>query len=163
MTADDLIATLSLEPHPLEGGYYRRTFQSRRCVGEAGERRLMSSIYYMLTRHSPVGYLHQNTSDIVHYYHLGAPMKYLTVSPAGEVAEHWLGVDLAAGQRPQLLVPGGYWKASALVGGDYSLISEAVVPGFDYRDNALAGEFTVRQLFPALLDDLRSYIRPGTA
>lgn len=131
MNTQRLIETLQLEPHPLEGGYYKRTYQSQLSVAtKTGERSLMSSIYYLLTQEQPIGYFHRNRSDIVHYYHLGGAIAYWLVSPDGAVERRVMGSDLAAGQDLQLTVPGGYWKASELNSGEFALISEAVAPGF---------------------------------
>ncbi|WNO09749.1 cupin domain-containing protein [Teredinibacter sp. KSP-S5-2] len=137
MTKNDYIQRLNLELHPLEGGYFKRTYESSRSVGN-GERKLLTSIYYMLTEDSPIGYLHRNKSDILHFYHAGSPIKYLIVSPSGELDEKILGPDVSLGQEPQLLVKGGFWKASELCEGEFGLISEAVSPGFEYADNELA-------------------------
>ena len=65
----ELFASLDLEPH-VEGGYYRRTYQSDNMVTTTGGQRYrMTSIYYLLTKDSPIGHFHLNHSDIVHYYH----------------------------------------------------------------------------------------------
>jgi predicted cupin superfamily sugar epimerase len=66
--ATDVIAALNLEPH-VEGGYYRRTFQSddRDWLQMPGcPRYLLTSIYFLLTEDSPVGQFHFNHSDILH-------------------------------------------------------------------------------------------------
>ncbi|MCI5178242.1 MAG: cupin domain-containing protein [Candidatus Electrothrix sp. AW3_4] len=137
MTPDEIITLLNLEPHPSEGGYFRRTYESAlSCTTENGSRMLLTSIYYMLTKESPVGFLHRNKSDILHYHHR---------------------------ETLQLLVPGGWWKASRLCAGesDYGLISEAVAPGFEYADNEIATEGLVQQFFPNIKTQLDSYIKRG--
>jgi predicted cupin superfamily sugar epimerase len=131
-----LIDALGLEPH-LEGGYFRRTFQADhrpQIDTGAGPRFTLTSIYYLLTDDSPCGRWHRNRSDILHYYHLGAPLSYYLIHPDGTLETVVLGPDIAAGERLQLAVPGGVWKASHLPGGEYGLVSEAVAPGFDYED-----------------------------
>ncbi|MCW5212139.1 cupin domain-containing protein [Desulfobulbus sp. TB] len=162
MTSNDIITLLNLEPHPTEGGYFRRTYQSDlSCNTENGSRMILTSIYYMLTQKSPGGVLHRNKSDILHYHHLGASIKYTLVSPNGVLFEKILGPNIANGETLQLLVPGGWWKASQLCEGkaDYGLISEAVSPGFEYTDNEIATEEQVQQLFPEVALQLRSYIK----
>ncbi len=160
-TAAEIIRLLQLEPHPLEGGYFRRTFASAlRCDG--GGRPLLTSIYYLLTQDNPVGFLHRNRSDILHCHHFGAAVQYLLISPEGSLSEHILGPDIRNGEQPQLLAPGGWWKASRLCSGDHALISEAVAPGFDYADNEIATEELTRRLGPALRALLASYLKPST-
>jgi predicted cupin superfamily sugar epimerase len=98
------------------------------------ERKLLSCIYYLLTCDSPVGYLHENRSDIVHFFQLGSPITYTLISPQGEISQTTLGPNIELGQQLQLVVPSGWWKASELTSGEFGLISEAVSPGFEYED-----------------------------
>ena len=159
MDKQQLITRLALQPH-IEGGYFRRTYQSGSTAGKApGGRRLLTSIYYLLTDDSPIGHLHKNRSDILHYFHTGSPLAYLIVHPDGRLERQVLGPDLAQGQQLQLLVRGGCWKASELESGEYGLISEAVVPGFEYEDMELATPELVRRRFPALWDKLAKYVK----
>lgn len=160
MTKDEIITHLGLELHPTEGGYFRRTYESPlNVMSENGTRKLLTSIYYMLTDDSSVGFLHKNKSDIIHYYHMGVSTTYTIVSPEGELSEVVLGSNLNAGEQLQLLVPGGYWKSSRLNKGEYSVISEAVVPGFEYSDNEVATAEMIKRLFPDLLSRLESFIK----
>jgi hypothetical protein len=159
MDKRQLIETLDLQAH-IEGGYFRRTYQSDLTVAAAqGDRPVLTSIYYMLTDDSPIGYLHRNKSDIVHYFHGGSPLTYWLLHPDGRLERSLLGSDLAQGQRLQLLVPGGCWKATELESGEYGLLSEAVAPGFDYADMELATPESVQSLFPQCWDRLAKYVR----
>jgi predicted cupin superfamily sugar epimerase len=119
----------------------------------------LSSIYYLLSSDSPIGYLHRNRSDIIHYFHSGSSIRYLIVSPDGKVEEKTLGCDIANGELPQMIVQGGYWKAARLSSGEYGLISEAVAPGFDYEDNELATVAEIDRSFPDLAAYLDGYIK----
>jgi predicted cupin superfamily sugar epimerase len=148
----DLVAALDLEPH-LEGGYYRRTYQSddqSMVITTGGLRYRMTSIYYLLTKDSPVGHFHLNQSDIVHYYHLGDAIEYSLIFPDGTLKTVLMGSDVIAGECLQLNVPGGVWKASRLVEGSagFGLISEAVSPGFDYADMELGDREKLSERFP---------------
>ncbi len=140
VNTDQVIAYLQLSPHP-EGGYFRRSYTSGvNIVDEnASSRPAMSSIFYLLTADQALGRMHRNRSDIVHYYQGGGALRYTLIGPQGQVEEHTMGSDLAAGQLLQLTVAGNWWKASELLDGDYGLISEAVCPGFDYQDHQFAG------------------------
>jgi uncharacterized protein len=145
-----VIDTLELQSH-VEGGYFKRTFQAdhRPTIDEGlGPRYTMTSIHYLLTAQSPIGHWHLNRSDIIHYFHLGAPIKYYMLHSDGRLETAVLGPDLAAGQRLQLTVRGGVWKASHLPAGDYGLISEAVSPGFEYTDMTLGNREQLSQQFP---------------
>ena len=145
-----VIEALQLEAH-VEGGYFRRTFQADhrdKLELPIGERFTLTSIFYLLTSDSRVGHWHRNRSDIVHYFHLGAPITYYLLHPDGALETVILGQDIAAGQQLQLAVPGGVWKASHLSAGDYGLISEAVAPGFEYEDMTLGTREQLYALFP---------------
>lgn len=159
MNKEVLIRELGLEPHP-EGGYYRRTFQAdhRPSIDQGdGERFTLTSIYYLLTAESPIGHWHRNTSDIIHYYHLGWPIHYYLLYPDGKLETAVLGPDVEAGQVLQLSVPGEVWKASHLPEGDYGLISEAVSPGFDFADMSLGRRADLLERFPQHAELVRAY------
>ncbi|WP_241505993.1 cupin domain-containing protein [Parahaliea mediterranea] len=158
---DTVIRELQLESH-VEGGYFRRTYQADdqpRVATPAGERYSLTSIHYLLTADSPTGHWHLNRSDIVHYWHLGAPVEYFMIHPDGRLETAVLGPDLAAGQRLQLTVKGGVWKASHLSAGDYGLISEAVSPGFEYADMTLGERDVLLARFPQHRALIQAYTR----
>jgi len=138
-SAAALIARLGLERHP-EGGWFKRIHTSD-AVAETsrGPRALVTSIHYLLTLDEPRGRLHRNHSDILHYLQGGGPVEYLLLEDSGEL--HRVVLGSAPGQALFLHVPGGVWKASQLIdGASHALVSEAVVPGFDYADHAFADQ-----------------------
>jgi len=156
-----IIKTLALEPHPSEGGYFKRTYTSDiDLTCPAGTRKSLSSIYYLLSDDSPIGHLHKNQSDIIHYFHSGSAINYLIIHPDGQLERQTLGNDVSRGQTPQLTVKGGCWKASELQAGEYGLLSEAVSPGFEYTDMELAKTVTIQQQFPDLYEAVKKYIHP---
>jgi len=155
------IAQLSLVAH-IEGGYFAETHRSSETITTSREgqnRAVMTSIYYLLTDDRPIDHLHKNQSDIMHYFHAGSPITYITVDLEGKLHRAKLGLDLAQGQVPQLLVPKGYWKAAVLESGEYGLLGESVAPGFDYRDMAIAHADEIKTQFPHLWNDLAPYVR----
>lgn len=161
MNKQQLIERLSLAPH-IEGGYFRRTYCAELQLdmpGYATPRQLLSSIFYMLTDDSPIGHLHRNKSDIVHYFHGGSPLTYIVLHPDGMLEKATLGFDLDQGQQLQLTVRGGCWKASELKAGEFGLISEAVAPGFDYEDMELAQTDAMKSQFPDLWPQIAKYVR----
>lgn len=162
-TAEQVVEQLGLEAH-VEGGFFRRTYAADKHPKVAtayGERLLMSSIFYLLTGQSPIGHFHRNRSDIVHYFHLGDPVTYYLLQPDGSLRTVVMGSDLLAGQRLQLTVPGGVWKASRLAEGPhgYGLISEAVSPGFDYADMTLAECGDLQAQYPEYRELIRELTR----
>lgn len=167
MHSSDIIQALGLEPH-IEGGYFRRSHTSPlRMTTEAGERDSLSSIYYLLDYRSPIGHWHQNRSDILHFHQGGKAIRYHLINLAGELEQHILGPNLLAGETLQLIVPGGYWKASELIidsnaleGENWGLISEAVNPGFDYADMRLANEELMHEQYPQIFAEIKHLLKP---
>lgn len=160
LSVEGFIQSLGLEPHD-EGGYFRQLYQSDWTLPterEGGQRFGLNTIYYLLTATSRIGHLHRNQSDIVHFFHAGNPLTYFLLSPEGELSTVTMGANPSQEELFQLTVPGGYWKASFLPQGDFGLISEAVCPGFDYRDRTLATPALLRQDFPQHWETLSPFL-----
>ena len=128
-----IIAKLGMKPHP-EGGYYAETW--RDAPGD-GSRGAVSQIYYLLPA-GDVSAWHRVTdaTEIWHHY-AGAPL-VLTLSPNGHDAEaHHLGPDVLAGQKPQIVVPEGWWQAAESLG-SWTLVGCTVAPAFDFSGFEMA-------------------------
>lgn len=161
MNKQDLIEQLSLVEH-VEGGYFSETHRASEDMETSREgkvRSVMTSIYYLLTDDRPIDHLHQNKSDIMHYFQAGSPITYILVDLEKRLSKVKLGLAIDQGEVPQLLVPQGYWKAAVLETGEYGLLGEAVAPGFDYRDMTIAKADEIRLLFPKLWNDLVPFVR----
>ncbi|MFX5252848.1 cupin domain-containing protein, partial [Acinetobacter baumannii] len=50
-----------------------------------------------------------------------------------------LGPDVAAGQRPQAIVPAGAWQAAESTG-DWTLVGCTVAPAFEFAKFEMAGK-----------------------
>jgi predicted cupin superfamily sugar epimerase len=126
LTAGEIIAQLGLEPH-IEGGFYRQTFADQR---DATGRPISTLIYYLLTNNQSGAWHRVDAAEVWHWYG-GAPM-LLSISHDGKTTtNHRLGIDLSAGERPQLVIPAGAWQR-AKVEGDWSLVGCTVAPGFQF-------------------------------
>ena len=133
MKATDIIARLELKPHP-EGGYYRETFRDSRADPQGRAR--STAIYYLLGRGDRSQWHRIDAVEIWHYYSGAA----LTLQIANDgCAPHiiTLGPNVAAGERPQAIVPAGAWQA-AESGGEWTLVGCTVVPGFTFSAFELA-------------------------
>ena len=124
---ESLIDALGLTPHP-EGGWYRRTWVA---AAEDGQRPAGSAIYYLLLDGESSAPHRIDATEIWHHY-AGAPLR-LEIHP-GTVT---LGPDLAAGQRPQAIVPPGVWQAAETTGA-WTLVGCTVSPGFTFDGFELA-------------------------
>lgn len=131
--ASDVIARLELKPHP-EGGHYRETFRDARA--DARGRACSTAIYFLLARGERSHWHRIDAVEIWHYYSGDA----LTLRIANEgCAPHTitLGPDVAAGERPQAIVPAGAWQ-SAESTGNWSLVGCTVAPAFEFAKFELA-------------------------
>jgi uncharacterized protein len=141
LTAADVIRLLDLQPLAMEGGYFRETYRSRRllsktCLG-AGyiqDKAAGTAIYYLLTPETYSAMHRLPTDEIFHHYR-GGVVEMVQLWPDGRTEIILLGSDLAAGQRPQVIVPAGVWQGSRLLGGcEFALMGTTMAPAFDYAD-----------------------------
>ena len=132
MTADEITAALGMRPHP-EGGHYVETF--RDDTGPDGRARA-TAIYFLL-REGERSHWHRVDAVEIWLWHAGAPLA-LGIAAPGEKSERvMLGADLAAGQRPQAIVPAHAWQAAETLGA-WTLVSCVVAPGFEFSGFELA-------------------------
>ena len=135
-----LAETLDLEPHP-EGGWYRQTWSAgTRVTTTDGRDRATATLIHF---HLPAGEAsawHRVASDEIWLAHLGVVTLELGgMGPApGQGEREVLGIDASAGQRSQVIIPGGVWQRTLPSDID-ALVSCVVSPGFDFADFELAG------------------------
>jgi predicted cupin superfamily sugar epimerase len=130
--AREIIQTLHLTVLPKESGYLGIIGVSPQKVTIDGrELAVQSQNYYMLTRERPTNYLHWLAPADTHILIEGGPVDYFIFHPDGHAEKVTLGLDLAAGQRPVVAVPGGCWKALKLrEGASYALMANTLSPEF---------------------------------
>lgn len=158
MSADDVIRLLQLQPHPVEGGFFRETYRSAAALPASalpahGADRCVSTAIYYLLKPGHVSELHVLPGDEVFHFYLGAPVRMLQLWPDGSGREVVLGPDLGAGEVPQLVVPGGVWQGTRLVGdASFALLGCTVAPGFDYADYRSARRAELVARWPGFAD-----------
>ncbi len=160
MTADEIKKILNLEPHPVEGGYFRRTFTSTtNLVFQRGSRPQSTAIYYLLET-GTFSEMHVLDSDEMFHFYLGDPVEMLQLYPDGLSALFTLGPDLKAGQHVQLLVPAGVWQGTRILGtGKLALLGCTVVPGFDFADYRNASHAELAAKWPEQAERIRALTR----
>ncbi|KAL8740648.1 MAG: hypothetical protein Q9190_006678 [Brigantiaea leucoxantha] len=170
------IDTLNLQPHP-EGGYFvetdrdplrvlnpfRTSSASTSSEGKDDQRNASTTIYYFLTPRSPQGGFHRNKGRTVHTLHRGRG-RYVIIHAdqiqhggKARIETFVVGQDIEKGERVQWIVEGGKYKASFLLpdnkdgsgGSEGLLISETVIPGFEFRDH----NFLPRSELPVLVTE----------
>jgi predicted cupin superfamily sugar epimerase len=169
-----LLDNLNLQPHP-EGGYYVETHRAPEQIAtpfgskDSGDntRSTSTTIFYLLTPAAPLGAFHRNRGRTVHTWHRGRG-RYVIIhanevgrkdNSKARVESFVVGPNHERGERLQWIVDGGNYKASFLLpdSPDHDanedrtsnglLISEVVIPGFEFEDH----EFLRREEMHKLL------------
>ena len=136
MTPAEIVALLGLEPLPDEGGMFRRTHVDAHS----------SVIYYLLST-PDFSALHALSATETYHWYAGSPLRLLLLHPGGGVEEPVLGPDLAAGERPQLVVPAGTWQGSTSAGG-WTLVGTTTAPPFDWTGFRLGDRADLTSRWP---------------
>lgn len=131
LTAEAVIALLELQPHP-EGGFFRETFRETAPDGGRGA----STAIYFLLRAGERSHWHKVDASEIWHWHAGAPLR-LSIAAGGDRRDLLLGPDLAAGERPQGVVPPFAWQAAESLGA-WTLVGCTVAPAFDFAGFELA-------------------------
>ncbi len=161
LAPQEIIELLGLQPHPKEGGYYREIYRSadsipgRTLPAFAAARSVGTAIYYLLTP-TTCSAMHRLPGDEIFHHYLGGPVEMLLLHASGKSELLKLGSDLAAGQRPQIVVPGGVWQGSKLApGGRVALLGTTMSPGFDFADYQHGDRDELSKAFASQSDRIR--------
>jgi predicted cupin superfamily sugar epimerase len=138
LTAADVIRLLDLKPHP-EGGHFRETFRDAPQPHAPENGRAASTAIYFLLARGERSHWHRVDAAEAWHWHAGAPLELEVASASGHRERLTLGSDLAAGQRPQAVVPADAWQAAQSLG-DWTLVGCTVAPGFEFAKFELAPE-----------------------
>lgn len=146
-TPQEIMSLLGLEPLPVEGGMFAQSWRSD----------TVSAIYYLLAA-PEFSAVHRLDRTEIFTYHAGAPTRMLLLSRDEGVRTAVLGADLAAGERPQVVVPPGTWQAAETLGG-WTLMGCVVVPPYtdDCVEFGVADELVAE--FPGHAQDIRRLCR----
>ncbi|KAF1999244.1 hypothetical protein P154DRAFT_437509 [Amniculicola lignicola CBS 123094] len=149
-------------------------------------RNASTSIFYLLTRTTPWGCFHRNKGRTVHTLIRGRGRYVIIHADEGAVGgaqtgfkrveTFVVGHGFERGERAVWVVEGGKYKASFLVGGGEGkgkgeeeeeggeglLISETVIPGFEYSDHDFLTLNRFKELVPPeQVEEMKWLIRTG--
>ena len=142
VTPEDVKKLLGLRPHPREGGWYVRSWESPEWVAASsfadarydGPRRTSTAIYYLLEPGTS-SEMHVLQSDEIFHHYLGDAVEMLQLFADGSAEVTVIGKDIAAGQKLQHVVPRGVWQGTRLVAAEgWALLGCTVSPGFEFAD-----------------------------
>ncbi|MCB2224844.1 MAG: cupin domain-containing protein [Actinobacteria bacterium] len=118
MTGPEVAALLGLAPLPHEGGMWAQTWIDEH-----------STAIYFLLQPGDFSAMHRLDGTELWHHYAGDPVRMLLLHPDGTVSRPVLGDDLAAGQRPCVVVPEGAWMGAATAG-EWSLTGTTMAPGY---------------------------------
>jgi predicted cupin superfamily sugar epimerase len=167
-TAREIIDALRLQPHPIEGGFFRETYRSAGAIpaealpegyGSTTGRSFGTAIYYLLTPQT-FSELHRLPTEEVFHLYLGGPLRMLQLLPDGQGRELVIGADILAGQQPQVVVPPAVWQGSRLEPGvEFALLGATMAPGFDYADYEQGRRSDLMARYPQYAEAIRELTR----
>ncbi|HET7001160.1 MAG TPA: cupin domain-containing protein [Puia sp.] len=146
--ADYWISQLNLIPHP-EGGFYKEVFRSHIEILKkytTDLKQACTSIYYLLQGRDYSAF-HRIASDEIWYYHKGEPLHIYEITRTGFLITHELS-DHETGHLSIVIEAGSWFSAAIPTGKDFTLVSCAVAPGFDFREFEIADKDELIRLFP---------------
>jgi len=122
----EIIEALKMQPHP-EGGFFKETFRDEAST----------AIYYLLEAGDRSHWHRVHGSAETWHHYAGGPLA-LTLSSNGHDAEtHRLGKNITTNEKPQLVVPAGWWQTAESLG-RWSLMGCTVAPGFEFDNFEMA-------------------------
>jgi predicted cupin superfamily sugar epimerase len=155
----DIAARYGLEPLPVEGGLFQRTWAGP--VDAAGRPAGSAIIALFSVEGDLFSAMHRLPIDEVWHFYRGDPLELLLLGPRGEAGVELLGT--APGQHVQLTIPAGTWMGARVTdGGRWTLCGTTMAPGFvpaDYEGGD-AEELCAR--YPAQAGRIRALCRPDT-
>ncbi len=160
MISNEVKKLLGLVPHPREGGWYIRTYESGEILAPevftdgryAGSRHTGTAIYYLLEPET-FSEMHRLKSDEIFHFYAGDVVEMLQLYEDGGGCTVQIGNDLAKGERPQVVVSRGVWQGSRLaVGGKWALLGCTVTPGFEFEDYETATREQLSARWPEFRD-----------
>ena len=136
MRTEDVIELLGLRQHP-EGGWFAETWRAP----EAGAARASGSAIYFLLRAGEVSSWHRVDAAETWHHYAGAALELRVADADGRspALARFLGTDLGAGQRPQIVIGAGEWQSARTLG-EWTLVGCTVTPAFTFDGFELAPE-----------------------
>jgi predicted cupin superfamily sugar epimerase len=166
--AQGIIDALKLQPHPIEGGFFRETYRSAGMIpveslppaySSQSGRSFGTSIYYLLTADT-FSEMHRLPTEEVFHLYLGGPVRMLQLFAGGATREVIIGSDILGGQQPQVVVPAGVWQGSRLEPGvEFALLGATVAPGFEFADYEHGRRSMLAGLYPGQAELIQQLTR----
>lgn len=157
-TADEIKALLGLEPNP-SCGFTTPTYISPLQVETPRGQRDCAFAQYFLVAPERAMVMHRIRSDQLYHHYSGDALEVLRLFEDGSGDVTVVGSDLAAGQRPQLLVPAQTFHVSRVVaGGSWALLATTVMPGLVPDEDVELGDLVkLVRSYPDFAEQIRTF------
>ncbi len=158
--AQQIILALQLISHP-EGGFFRETYRAgETCATSSDARRNYSTAIYYLLAEEQISHLHRIKSDEIWHFYRGCSVTIHCLDPAAGYKKLSVGMELAAGAYPQVIIPKNTWFAAELADKSaYALCGCTVSPGFDFADFELGDRTKLCAEFPGQVDLIERFTK----
>ncbi|CAH1269084.1 Hypp4095 [Branchiostoma lanceolatum] len=156
-----LVEVYNMQKHP-EGGWYKETFRSSvHFRTEDGTESTAATVCYYLLPEVVRSTWRRLTSDEIWLYQDGGCLKIHMIDANGIYSTAVLGSTIRHKEaRYEVLVPAGVWGAAEVLhGGEFTLISCVVAPGFDWKGLELGQEEELVTSFPHLADVIKYFCK----
>lgn len=142
-----LIKALDLKQHP-EGGWFSRVYSAPDFLQNV-DRAISGSIYFLLDK-GEISHFHQIDCDEIWYYHEGCGLKVYLIYPDGRLKEEILGIDIAKGEKPMVIIPkGAIFAAENIKSEAFTFISCVTTPQFNFEGFKLFTQAELIKKYPA--------------
>jgi predicted cupin superfamily sugar epimerase len=153
----ELIARYGLQPLPVEGGLFRRTWAGP--ADETGRPAGSAIILLLSADDGQFSAMHRLPIDEVWHFYRGDPLELLLLDLPGTARVEVLGPQ--ARQHPQLVVPAGTWMGAQVApGGRWALCGTTMAPGFVPADYEGGDADQLCARYPEVADRIRALCRP---
>jgi predicted cupin superfamily sugar epimerase len=157
MTPERMIELLGLERATC--GYMGLTYRSPLDVapGSAARRTIGQALFFLVTPTAGVA-LHRIQSDQIYHHYAGAALEVLLLPDERPGQVCVVGSDLAAGLRPQLLIPAGTFHVARLEdGGEWALMGTTSWPGVAEGEFEAGDPAVLKSRYPEVADQLAAF------
>ncbi len=147
--AKKIIDILELKPH-IEGGYYKRTYQSAIDVNfDSKTRPINTAIYYLLESHD-FSCWHRLKSDEIWHYYCGGNLLVHQINENGILSSTILGNLIEhPNVQPQCVIPAYTWFSAEVQSPEsFTLMGCTVAPGFEYDDFEMGDRVKLLDKYP---------------
>ncbi|WP_419848574.1 cupin domain-containing protein [Candidatus Poriferisocius sp.] len=148
LSGAEVVAMLGLVALPEEGGMWREVWRDEQ-----------STAIYFLLQPGDFSAMHRLDGPELWHHYAGAAVGMLLLGPGGAVERPVLGDDLAAGERPCVVVAARTWMGAA-TRGEWSLVGTTMAPPYHHDGFELGEAGHLIEQYPSAAGEIVELVRP---